>query len=306
MIQSKLLKHISKPNIFYKKAHSKIAAVLSAAVLAVSGASALNASAVSLSPISQDILLHEPSAMSMYLHGECGLRFLNGNYWNTGDVNTCSTSAGGTTTYISAGQVRGSDYSTNYCGSHSGALSGTAGFARKLAFDYFGTDHYIHLGGAGKNFKARVGDQIAIGTVDRNGNYNIAQVDFVTKVTGTQIEFAYADKNDSFKIHWFETAWINNGAYVDEDGNILHILYVERPMQAGDVNGDTKVDYQDYISAIKVANNTYSYASNVDRQFVRAAANVNCDGIVNGTDYGIILSNFSGGVLNNYGFVTSV
>ena len=59
-----------------KKTHSKIAAALSAAVLAVSGASALQASAVSLSPVSQNILLHEPSAMSMYLHVECGLRFL--------------------------------------------------------------------------------------------------------------------------------------------------------------------------------------------------------------------------------------
>ena len=289
-----------------KKTHSKIAAALSAAVLAVSGASALQASAVSLSPVSQNILLHEPSAMSMYLHVECGLRFLNGNYWNTGDVNTCSTSAGGTTTYISAGQVRGGGYTTTYSGSHSGALSGTAGFARKLAVDYFGTDHYIRLGGAGKNFQARVGDQIALGTIDRNGNYNISQVDFVTKVTGSSFEFAYADKNDSYKIHWFDTASIHNGAYLDANGNLLQILYVERPMQAGDVNGDTKVDYQDYISAIKVANNTYSYASNVDRQFVRAAANVNCDGIVNGADYGIILSNFSGGVLNNYGFVTSV
>ena len=199
-----------------KHLKSKAAAILLASVTAVSGAASLNASAVTQNGNTQYARL-SGSSMPFYMHAEAGYKFPSGRYWNTGNPETCSTSFNGTTTYISEGQVKGGGYTNSYTGSGNGSLSGSAGFARKLAVDYFGTDHFIRLSGAGINFQAKIGDQIAIGTYNSNGTLNVEQVAFVTYVDGTSFNFAYANQYNRCKISWSGTASIHNGAYLDEN-----------------------------------------------------------------------------------------
>lgn len=231
---------------------------------------------------------NNPSNPDAYTYSECG---------NHPNLNHCARVPMGVNFVIGTGTIllpRYGDYNLYQC----------AGFARKLAKDFYGIPNnkdgvwlrgFFNMG----NIQLRAGDQLRIG-----GTHSV----FITDVQGNTVKFADCNAFGKCQIRWDITATVNQNtgtlSYSDQQGyHNYSINYVTRPGMAGDVNGDTFVNSQDRDAILFIANNVYSF-SNVNYGYAMEAADLNNDGSVTMDDWNIVNAQLKAPILPNQKFLT--
>ena len=119
-----------------------------------------------------------------------------------------------------------------------------AGFARQMQIEYFDTTKFVQTPIYG-SYTPHIGDHL------RADYRDILQHSIlITGVTDNgngdyTITYADADAEGHCEININCTATISNGRLYD--GLIWSCLWVERPIMIGDINGDSLINYDDYI-----------------------------------------------------------
>ena len=170
-----------------------------------------------------------------------------------------------------------------------------AGFARKLALDFFGiSDGGVWTATECKknNVWLRFGDQLRIDT--GNGYHHTI---FITSVQGYDVVFADCNWNNNCQIRWNVHATVdnyNNALIIDNRSYPMN--YYFRPALAGDIDGDTLVTANDITAIRKIANPSvygqYSY-TNVNRDYAKEAADLDNDGRVTMADADLAAAQFN-------------
>ena len=313
-----------------KRKISKFTALLGSAVLAVSGVQSLTASAATYTTYTQNTLTSVYHMADFVRHE--AMKFPNGKYWNNHNNANAYTSSG--CTYHPPGNLSeyhannfpccahvpmGHCYSLNYGPALDNGVDGEAyqcaGFAKKLAMDYYDTDFFLQLSYVVKDstgvhpaatyYYPRIGDQLHLYT--GSGYHTIFVTGFDTN-TGV-ITYADCNRNGNCKIQWTSNAqaYVNGGyTYVCIDGRWGRADNVTRPVMAGDVNGDSFVNGADYTAMQSLVQNSYNPNFNYsDLLAVQAVSDLNGDHHVNQTDLNILGPNRTG-ILPNYGYVKGV
>lgn len=175
-----------------------------------------------------------------------------------------------------------------------------AGFARKLALDFTGGCRaYVRLR-SGKNFKAQVGDQIRFRIWHSKTQFTDHSI-FVTETNGTGLKFADCNWNDDCGIRWNVSGGIHNGALTIGDKG-YSILWVDRPLMAGDVTGDGVVDYRDVDAIYRIWHGTYNY-NGAKKKSVDQIADINNDYLVDRKDWELACK-CTNGYIPNQRFMT--
>lgn len=284
-----------------KRTSKKAVSILAAAMLGVSAAQglAMSASATTFTSFTEYAALGQPYRMADYTRHEY-MKFPTGKYWNTGNVDTVSNYPRDVNTQMTGGTVVGYGHVNLPSNQTPSYLTCSAGFARKLAYDYFNTNYYVRVG-AGKNFNLHNGDQVTLRTAN-----NTLHTVFILNTTGTG-DIQYVDCTDdpgTCRINWSNYCFIHNGAFIKHSGSnytSFSIEYVDRPLMAGDVNGDTIVDGSDISAFSQLRNGQYNL-SNKNYNFIRAAADLNGD--YNFTNADLSLFHTTNGYMTNKGFIT--
>ena len=176
-----------------------------------------------------------------------------------------------------------------------------AGFARKLAQDFYG----IHSSAGGAwligpgNAALRVGDQVRIG----KHTVFITDIQSIKKVL-----FADCNAFGTCQIRWNMQAEVNQTnhtlLYYDEMGKHETVIdYIIRPGMAGDVNGDSIVTQEDLNAIRNIVNNTYPY-SYVNQDYANNAADLDNDGWITMKDWNIANAQLNTPILTNQRFLT--
>ena len=291
---------------------AKLAAVLCAAAAAACSAGSIPASARYNNSGRTQIEAFTTSFQTYWKQTEMQ-KFPNGKYWNNPN---------NPDTYTNSGCTNHSNW--NHCARVPMGVnfkSGTnklliqhdsntnlfqcAGFARKLAMDFYGISNsqggaWIRGAFSMGNISLRVGDQVRIG-----GCHSV----FITDVQGNTVKFADCNALGNCQIRWNVTATVNQNTgrlqYYDQQGYHSYAMnYVTRPAMAGDVNGDTVVNSQDRDAVLFIACNAYSF-NNVHPDYAREAADVNNDGTVTMEDWNIVNAQLNAPILPNQRFLTT-
>lgn len=201
-----------------------------------------------------------------------------------------------------------------------------AGFAKRLQYDYFGTTKYLQLHDS-KNYQPRIGDHLRVddgsGKIDpitgkNEGTHSI----FITSVDGDS--FTYVDCNGAGNNNYFYSIekekkkhlcvikWEQSGSIIrDGSGKITGISFgrhlpdffvsVERPLMAGDVNGDSNVDYSDIYALWDMITNDRD-TDDLGARYRFIAADLDQNGIIDSNDSNL-LSNavYSGSI--DFGYI---
>ncbi|MBQ6042403.1 MAG: hypothetical protein IJL32_16710 [Oscillospiraceae bacterium] len=288
-----------------KRTSKKAASILAAALLGVTAAQgfAMTASATTLTPFTQYAALGQSYRMIDFVRHEC-MKFPTNKYWNTGNVDTCSSSPRDVTTQMTGGTVVGRGHTILPANQTPSTLTGSAAFARKLAYDYFETNYYVRIG-SNKNFKLHSGDQVTVR--GWNGNSNALHTVFVLDANATG-DYSFADCTDAVdtcRINWNNKCFTHNGSFIVRKSNgattAYSIDHVDRPLMAGDVNGDTVVDGSDASAFSQLRYGQYDL-NNKNYNFIRAAADLNRDYNFTVDDYAYFQMN--NGYMTNLGFIT--
>ena len=289
-----------------RKISAKIGAALMAAAIAA-GAAAMPASALyNNSTTSQRDANYGPS--QAYLIGTLKAKFPAGKYWNStnpnsytnypctnhSNVNHCGA--------ISLRYTIGAGYTPLPSNEVYQTVYQCYGFARKLAVDFFGGCQVWTRHRTDKNFQIRVGDQIRIRYTLSNGRYSDHSV-FVTEANGNSIKYADCNAFGTCQIRWDCTASVFNGGFID-GGNYYSILWVDRPVMAGDINGDSVVNWSDASALYSICSGTYNYGS-ANPLYVNEAADINNDGRIDFSDFQLCCA-ASNGYLPNQKYLTWV
>lgn len=189
------------------------------------------------------------------------------------------------------------------------------GFARKLASDlYKGCNVWLKLNyqdghQLGDIDQIRVGDQLRIG----NNSHSV----FITEVNGGTVKFADCNWDHQCGIRWDVTATvatINWGGkcrrylyFMDENGYYTpQIDWIERPVMAGDVDGDSVITPNDFSIMSQIFLNNYDF-SGKDRNAITRIADLDNDGSVSFADLYIAYYQYDGsGYYRNLGFLNSL
>ncbi|MBR6617247.1 MAG: dockerin type I repeat-containing protein [Oscillospiraceae bacterium] len=178
-----------------------------------------------------------------------------------------------------------------------------AGFARKLSMDFTGGGKVYVRTEMTKNFQVRVGDMIRIRCYGSNNTYSDHSI-FVTEVNGNTFKFADCNWTGDCKIRWDVAGSIHNGTLMIGQ-KVYTTLYVDRPLMAGDVNGDCVVDGNDVSIVNQICNGTYKFKGAYEK-YVRQVADVNNDGYVTTSDRYYMLQAMSGNPNYRLGFLTYI
>lgn len=253
----------------------KLAATLAAATMAVgiATAPAMTASAQSFSPVGQE-MAYTLAQYQAGFYSWASSTFKDGRYWNSGNPNTTTTSPCTSSnqhcTHVYGNTVRSLGYTSQLSGPNDG-YSQCAGYARHLANEYFQSHTFIRDIRVANNYVPRMGDQLRI-----NG-HSI----FVYGFDGNnKIWFTDCNANGDCKIRWNQTAIIDNTNHTItcSDGWVATLLYADRPMMAGDINGDLEVNHADGVASAHLAAGGLNSYSSYIRPYVKAAGDVNGDG----------------------------
>ena len=180
-----------------------------------------------------------------------------------------------------------------------------AGFARKLAQDFYGIDS--SYGGAwlrgycyANNVVLRVGDQLRINC--GNTDHTV----FITEVSGNNVKFADCNWIGTCQIRWNIQATVQQNSCTLKIGNVSYPMkYIYRPVLAGDVNADSVVNETDVEAIRLIANHTYSY-NNINASYANEAADLNNDGQVTMADWNIASAQLNAPILTYQRFLTHV
>lgn len=275
----------------------KLAASLAAATMAIGvvAAPAMTASAQSFTSITQKTALVTMNQYSTFINwGTSTLP--HGRYWNSGNPNTTTNSPCSPThhcTYVYGNTVRSLGYTTQISGPNDGYYQ-CAGYARHLANKYFGSHNFIRDTRVADYYVPRMGDQLRVGPAAYNNN--AAHSIFITNWNSSTNTITFTDCNwyGDCRIRWNQTATINNTNHTItfSNGTVKTLYYADRPMMAGDINGDLNVDHADGVASAYLAAgglNNYSVSA---RPYVKAAGDVNGDGQLNAADHSLIESQY--------------
>lgn len=178
-----------------------------------------------------------------------------------------------------------------------------AGFARKLAQDFYGIPSanggvWLKINLSEGNVSLRVGDQLRI-----NDQHTI----FITHISGNTVTFADCNGIGPCVIRWNGTATVNPGTCeLTMDGSTYTMSYVFRPGMAGDVNGDSYVTSLDRDAILYMSYNHYPYTNNeVNRDYAYEAADLNNDGRITMDDWNIANAQLNYPILTNQRFLTT-
>ena len=280
---------------------AKISAFLMAATIAAGAAAALPTSAVyNNSTMTQHDAVY-PAAQTYWKYCE-QYKFPAGKYWNGGNPNSyTSTPCNGHSNDNHF--VQHNIYSSGYT-SYIGAVNGSQcyGFAAKLASDFYGgADAWIRFSNP-TNFQFRVGDIVRL-----NDTHSV----FITEVNGSSMKIADCNAGGTCVIRWDVSAsYSNNKFYLS--GSARTVTFVERPVMAGDVNGDSKVDFNDISIIGSIASGSYSFSGKPQKvkNVIKEAADLDNNGVVDSSDVIRAYSQWkcygNPGYLNNEKFLTNV
>ena len=280
---------------------TRIAAFLAAASVAA-GAAAIPASArYNISGTSQVEAFSRPyQAFWAYLEQ---MKFPAGKYWNGGNPNSyTNTPCNG---HANDNYYRHKNIYTNGYTSKIGSVNGYQcyGFAQKLQSDFYGVDGVD--GGAWIRFTnpaglaIRPGDHIRIG----NNQHSV----FVTEVdlSTNQLKIADCNAGGTCVIRWNVDASVSGNTFYLQ-GYAYRLYWIERPVMAGDTNGDSAVTAIDISNIRKIALGTFDFTGK-QKAVIKEAADINNDGAVTVIDWVLASNEYAGrGYIDSERFLTNV
>lgn len=318
-----------------KQLRTKLAAIGSAALFAVTGVQSLTASAATYTSQTQGTL-NSPYHMSDFVRHE-SMKFPDGRYWNNvnnSDGWTYSQCAHHPVIHdnmsasefdccgrVEEGHMYGGVYRKIYNFGLEGYMFQCAGYARKLAMDYFQTDYFTftpYTVTTSYQYVPRLGDQIRL--KDQHSVF----VTGVQKLGDYSYRVTYSDCNgedDNHKcqIKWNKTITLNRytggwgtSAYdvmgfYSSNGTPVPVTGVTRPIMVGDVNADYVVDWNDFRDLYTINHNGFDQVYRMaDYRTLFAVCDINRDNQVDDTDANLITRYYSNGILPNYGYVKGV
>ena len=277
---------------------AKIAAVFMAALTAAGAAAAMPASATYNNSIMIQGDAFDPGCQN-YLIYCARYKFRAGKYWNGGNPDSyTSTPCNGHTNDNHF--IQHNIYSAGYT-SYIGAVNGSQcyGFAAKLAYDFYGkADAWIRFSNP-TNFQFRVGDIVRI-----NNQHSV----FITEVNGSSLKIADCNAGGTCIIRWNVAAsYTNNKFYLG--GTAYNVSFVERPILAGDVNGDSQITWEDVDIISQIFRGIYDFSGKPQRviNVMKEAADLDNDGQISFNDVYIAYYQFDhSGIYRQQRFLTNV
>lgn len=262
-----------------KHLKTRLTATLAAATMAVgiATAPAMTASAASYSYYTQQVVYTLPQ----YFQGFASWvqqQYPAGSTWNTTVYGTkcCKTAFSGVVTQ--------------------NGYSGSAGFARQIAMDYFGCHTFIRAESlSSTGYAPKMFDQL-----NANGRYIV-----VTGYNSNNNMLEYAEVKNG-KVCWIQYGTLNSSRtrLTFADGTTRTLTHVDRPLQVGDASGDGNVDSgSDPTNLLYMANGLLNNLSPNVREFAKAACDINNDGQVNMTDFYFISDSSNIGYTNFNGYL---
>lgn len=315
-----------------KQLKTKLAAIGSAAMFAFTGVQSLTASAATYTTQTQSLLTNT-NHMTDFVRAE-SQKFPNNKYWNnTSNSNGWTNSqcahhpATNLQQYhasdfpccgrVAAGNMYYGDYQKINNPGIDGYSFQCAGYAKKVAMDYFQTDCFNQISFTQQTsyqYVPRIGDQMRI-----SGQHTVF-VTGVQKLGNYSYRVTYTDCNGvdnqhRCQIKWSRTVTLNrysggwgNNAYdvmgfYSSNGTACPVTAVIRPILVGDVNGDSFVDALDYSAMASLLGQSPSYWNS--RPMKKAVCDIDKDGKIAYNDF-LLLGSFYDGILPNAGYVKGV
>ena len=274
---------------------ARIAATLCAAAAALCTAAAMPASAINS--------VH-PHTEQTQEATEFGFNFSHSLYWlqyhNPQDMLWNET--------VRAGLVLGQGYvSQNISGTQQGAaLTGSAAWARKLAYSYYGEYTVFTEQPVGGNIgqylditAMKQGDQIV---THRNG---VTTTYFVTGVVPDAGKF-YCSELSGGRVKWnIEFTRTESTMTRTDNGRTYVMDYFIRPVKEGDVNGDSVVNFSDFATLDMATHTSQNLFPGADYNVLMGAADLDGDWQITAADVWEIYQNCSDERMNgDYRYVT--
>lgn len=276
---------------------TKIAAAAMAAITAISAAQAITASAATYTSVPTRTCegYEYVNNITTYLSGCYGTKA--NVKWNSYSFETRKEIWGQT---CKTGFQKG-----NYSGlGHGANVSDGKAFARKVARYVYNTSNFMEMkevtsSSAYNYFRyiPRIGDQVTV----KYGS--TLKTIFITKVTNGTIRACEVDENGYIRYNKTYSYKVSNKSF-NNSGKAWYFQYVARPIKAGDANGDSYVSLDGDSFFYSSASGSVSFdckadgaemsaicynhfRSNENEGFVKAAADWDGSGEVNGSDYWI-------------------
>ena len=174
-----------------------------------------------------------------------------------------------------------------------------AGYAAKLASDYFVGCNIWTLQTYTPGFQFRVGDQVCIG-----GNHHMV---FVTGVRSDGIVISDCNSDGTCIIRWDFYAPIRNNQF--KSGSTYYSIdYIIRPAMSGDIDGDSIITSKDVSAIRKILDYSfkYSFHDTLYNTVVKEAADVNNDGKITEADYYLASGYVSAGYIKSGRYLTDL
>ena len=226
------------------------------------------------------------------------LRYPAGKYWNDGNPESYTSSPcvnHNACNHFTIYNIYDSGYTSRLYSSRGGIQC--AGYARKVAYDFYrGPMAWLRFRNPA-GMTLRVGDQVRIG----NDQHTV----FVTQVNGNSLKVTDCNAGGTCVIRWDVSASYSTNTF-NLGGTSYNMYYIDRPIMKGDVNGDSVVNWTDVNNIYYIYRGTYNYSGKC-AGIIRETADLNNDGQITYADYYEAYSTASScGYLTNERFVDAL
>lgn len=223
-------------------------------------------------------------------------KFPDGKYWNSGDPDTYTDYPCSAENHRRIAGIPRDTYCTHFKFNTTVNVGYTQlpkteimtyvtqcyGFARKLAYDFYGGCNVWLRQHSCANYKPRVGDQLRLSIPTKNGT--VEHSIFVTEVKSGTIKFADCNWDNTCQIRWNNSATVQNDK-IKIGSNAYSLVWYDRPCMSGDVNGDTLVNSTDVAIIKQMAEGTYQYPQAFNGMYTKEAGDINNDGKITMADW---------------------